>query len=94
MNNLEQLKELKRKRSHIWEVNAWCYLNFSQEDKKEEKELTEIIESIENNGILLKCTECGVVDKTVDFKSESPRKVICDDCWDEIRDEIRDKYGL
>lgn len=93
-NKVQKLTELKEQKRDLWDSNLWSCQYFTKLDNATDDRLRDEIDKIEKQEIFCKCTECGVEDETVDFKSESPDKLICDDCWDEIREHIKDKCGL
>ena len=93
-DKLQKLTKLKEERRDIWVRYGWSCQYFTDIDNSEDKRLMDEIFKIESEDTYCECTECGEKDETVDFNSESQYKLICEDCWDEIREHIKDKCGL
>ncbi|MCB2300370.1 hypothetical protein, partial [Clostridium tagluense] len=91
---LEKLIKLKEQRRDLWVRHGWSCQYFTDADNAEDKRLMDEILKIESENIYCECIECGEKDETVDFNSESQDELICEDCWDGIREHIKDKCGL
>jgi hypothetical protein len=94
MKNLSILIKLKEEKRNLWDKHCWSGRWFNEEEEKLDNELRKQINEIQSKGVYCKCSECGIENETVDFTSETPYRMVCDSCWDEIRDYIKDKCGL
>lgn len=94
MDYLSKLIDLKEKKRSLWDMNCWSSKWFNKEQENQDNQLRKEIAEIELKGIFCKCQECGTQNDTVDFTSETPNKMICEQCSDELRIHIKDKCGL
>lgn len=94
MDKLDKLIELKKEHRNLWYKHGWSCEYFTEDENKQDNKLLNEIDKLQSQGIYCKCSDCGREDDDVDYNSESPNKLMCSGCWNELRDWIKDKCGL
>lgn len=94
MSELGTLQVLKGIKRDLWEKHGWSCKDFTHKQNILDNELRYKINQIEKKGIYCVCSECNIENETVDYTSETPNRMVCEKCSDELRKHIKDKCGL